>query len=237
MRRVSRTSEAGAELLGRPQRSDLLGAFVKLAMPALCLAAAGSLLFVGAADAAKKPPPVCNLLTDSPDDAKSSIAKDGTYPTNLDATDIVSGDIATDTKNLTTVLRVKKLATTATDAPGGLHWKFFFNDGGTNVWTQAVAPTAGAVVFRYGQIDPVTGSSASLGTVTGVIDTAKNEVRVTVPMQSLPVPLKAGTKIDTLAPNAGRYFSAGVSYSEPTDAATSEKTYTVGALSCVKPGA
>ena len=209
-----------------------------LLRPALAVAAGLSLVAGGAAVAAPKP--VCNLLTDAAGDANGVFLAEGGVPgaPSEDAVDIVSADIASTKKLVTTALRVKKLVTSSPTAPGGLHWKFFFNVGGEQVYTQAVAPAGGAVSFTFGTIDGTTGTSTSLGPAEGVLDLAKNEVRVTVPAGALPATPKLGTKITDLAPNAGRFVGndAALTFSDSTDTATSDKTYTAGAASCVVPG-
>jgi hypothetical protein len=208
--------------------------------PVLASAAIGVLVLTGAVQAASaKPAPVCNLVTDPAGDANGSFLHDGVAGTpSEDAVDIVSADVATNAKVLTTALRVKKLATSSPTSPGGLHWKFFFNVGDTQIYTQAVAAAGAAPTFTFGTIDPTAGTSTSLGSADGVLDTAKNEVRVSVPLSALPEKPKPGSKINTLAPNAGRFVgndNVGT-FSDPTDKATSDKTYTTGAPSCVVPG-
>ena len=191
-----------------------------------------------AAPAKPKPaPPACNLLTDAKDDAKDSAFAEGTYPVNEAAVDIVSGDVASDAKTLTTVLRVADLAASSPTSPTGLHWKFFLDVNGTQVFTQAVSEVTGAS-FSLGQIDPTTGTSTTIGDVTGVIDVAKDEVRVHVPLSMLPVSAKPGKKISGLTPNAGRYIgsSQAASLSEPSDSAVGAGTYVTGSPSCVAPG-
>jgi hypothetical protein len=136
------------------------------------------------------------------------------------------------------VLRVKKLAASSPTSPGGLHWKFFFNVGGSQIYTQAVAAAGAAPVFQFGTIDPTAGTSKSLGSADGVLDLAKNEVRITVALSALPEKPKPGTQITTLAPNAGRFVgndNVGT-FSDSTDSATSDKTYRVGSPSCVVVG-
>ena len=214
---------------------------MRLLRPALCLVIAASLVGVTAAQAATKPKPkpVCNLLTDPAGDADGTFLAEGVMPASEDGVDIVTGDVAADKKFLTTVLRVKKLTTTSPTAPGGLHWKFFITVGGEQIYTQAIAPTGGAPLFTYGKIDPTAGTSAKLGNAQGVLDTAKNEVRVSVPIGALPMKLKTGTRIDTLEPNAGRFYGAPTgspSLSDSTDSASSSKVYRAGTLSCVTPG-
>lgn len=214
------------------------------ARPAVCLAVAASLVAAaGTAYAATKPKPkpVCNLLTDPAGDADGTFLGEGLLPVSEDAVDIVSGDVAADTKNLTTVLRVKKLATSSPTAPGGLHWKVFISIAGEEIYTQVIAPAGGSPTFGYGHIDGTTGTSSRDGDATGKLDLAKNEVRVTVPAAALPVKLKPGTRIEfgPDAVNAGRYFGSPTgspSLSDSTDVASSSKVYRVGTLSCVKPG-
>jgi hypothetical protein len=191
-----------------------------------------------AAPAPKPAPPACNLLLDDKGDAVDSAFAPGAYPVSEAAVDIVSGDVASNAKVLTTVLRVSDLATSSPTSPTGLHWKFFLDINGTEVFTQAVSELTGAT-FSVGQIDPTTGTSTTIGDVTGVIDVAKDEVRVHVPLSMLPVSAKPGKKVSGLLPNAGRYVgsSMAASLSEPSDSAVGAGTYVTGARSCVVPGA
>jgi hypothetical protein len=201
----------------------------------VCAALAATAGVAGAATPKVKP--ACNLLTDAAGDATGSFIAEGLPTPNEDAVDIVSGDVATKGRVLTSVLRVKKLSESSLSAPGGLHWKFFFNVDGTQVFTQAVAEAGAAPTFVIGTIDEATGTSTTLGDVTGVIEVAKNEVRVTAPFSILPATPKPGSKITSLEPNAGRYVNAvAVSFSDSTDTATSSNSYTVGAPSCVAVG-
>lgn len=217
---------------------------MRVTRPVVCLAVVTSLLGAGTAYAATKPKPkpVCKLLVDPADDADGSFLATGLFPFNEDAVDILSADVAADTKKLTTVLRVKKLATSSSTAPGGMHWKVFISIAGTEIYTQVIAPVGGSPSFGYGHIDATTGTSSRDGDATGKLDLAKNEVRVTVPASALPVKLKTGTRIE-FGPsdtNAGRYFgspSGSPSLSDSTDTANGGKVYRVGTASCVKPGA
>jgi hypothetical protein len=207
--------------------------------PALAVAVAVVALTGAVQAASAKVAPFCNLVSDPAGDANGTFLAEGPpgVPSE-EAVDIVSGDVATKGKQLTTVLRVKKLTASSATAPGGLHWKFFFNVGETQIFTQAVAAAGADPVFSFGTIDETTGTSTQLGTAEGVLDTAKNEVRITVPVGALPERPKPGTKIGTLAPNAGRFFgndNVGT-FSDSTDTATSDKTYTVNAPSCVTVG-
>ncbi|MCW2571315.1 MAG: hypothetical protein JWO88_1373 [Frankiales bacterium] len=208
--------------------------------PVLASAVVAVVALTGALQAASaKPARVCNLVTDPAGDANGTFLQEGISGVpSEDAVDITSADVATNGKLLTTVLRVKKLSASSPTSPGGLHWKFFFNVGGAQIYTQAVAATGSAPTFAFGTIDATSGTSKSLGTAEGVLDTAKNEVRVTVPLSALPERPKSGSKINTLAPNAGRFAgndNVGT-FSDSTDSATSDKSYTVGALSCVAVG-
>jgi hypothetical protein len=199
-----------------------------------CVALAAA---TGVASAAPTAKPVCNLLTDAAGDATGSFIAEGLPTPNEAAVDIVSGDVATKGRTLTTVLRVAKLSESSLSAPGGLHWKFFFDVAGTQVFTQAVAAAGSAPAFTVGTIDETTGTSTTLGDVTGVIDVAKNEVRVTAPFSILPATPKPGSRISGLLPNAGRYVNGvAFTFSDSTDNASSDKSYTVGAASCVPVG-
>lgn len=201
----------------------------------LALAAVTSLALGGAAVAAPKAKPVCNLLKDDKGDGTAFLVGSGT-PSDP-AWDIVSADIASDGSKLTTVVRVDKLATSAPTSPGGVQWRFNFTVGDATLYTSVRADTALGVTGSYGYVENI---SMTLGTATPVLDTAKNEVRITVPLSGFSeqaVIKKTGTTLGGLSASAGRFYNLGaVTASEPSDTATGAGSYVTGTKSCVVPG-
>lgn len=207
---------------------------MKLSRPTLALALGASLVFVGSAGAAvKKPAPVCNLVIDDKGDAKGllSVSNNPTW-------DIVSADVATDKTMLTTVVRVDKLSKTTADDPAGSMWRYDFTVDGIRLYTQAAAAFSGDV-FTAGYTDTTSHSFASSG-ATGVFDTAKNEVRVSVPLATFAAKavIKAGTKLSVHKASAGDYIAVpgALSFSPTADSAEGAKDYVGGAASCVAVG-
>jgi hypothetical protein len=212
---------------------------MRVARTALCLALAGSLLGAGVAGAATrpkpKPKPVCNLVTDDKGDADQGLTSASSQP----AWDIVSADVATDTKNITTVIRVAKLSKAVSDDPLGSQWRFDFTVDGIKLFTQATSTPFGDA-FTIGYSDTTSHGFASSG-ATGVFDTAKNEVRVTAPLSSTSskATIKVGTKLTALEASDGDYVNTAggsPSGSFQADDALGAKSYTGGVLSCVKVG-
>ncbi len=206
----------------------------------------------GASEAAKpKPKPVCNLIQDATGDGGAS-----EVPGNA-SDDIVSGDVASDGKTITGVVRLAELAQPDPQSPLGRAYMMEFGVKGAEsllFLSARVYPTGTKYIFGYSGVDPNTGvnTSYTLGDATGVVDVAKKEVRISAPNASF---APAGSKLPKgaklLAPTAKtmRVFGQGVVPSQQVGPARaplggltlqfddgSGLGYTVGALSCVKPG-
>ena len=223
---------------------------MKLTRPAIAVALGTALIVTGSAQAKvkpKPPKPVCNLLTDAPGDA-ALIGPPAPDPSN-DALDILSADVAADAKNVTAVIRVKKLAKTApTFAPTGIQWRVGFTADDVVFSMAAHTNALGTEVYDASYKTTVGGSLYS-GGVTGQFDLAKNEIHITAPTslfsaQATIKPgkvlsaLTANTYIDVVVPDATGKFGGGTFASDGLgiDSGTSDKTYKVGTLSCVTPG-
>lgn len=222
---------------------------MKLARPALAIAVGAAMIVTGTAQAKvkpKPPKPVCNLVTDGTGDAHVV----GPDP-SVDAWDITSADIAADKKNITVVIRVKKLAKTApTSAPTGMRWRFGFTAEDIPFSFGAHTDATGAVSYDAAYTDPIKGGQLYGGGVTGTFDTVKNEIHMTAPesLFASQATIKLGTVLSGLDASSGNEAAI----SDPTgkvvngallrvyppggDDAPSDKTYKVGALSCVTPG-
>ncbi len=185
------------------------------------------------AEAATKPKAVCNLIVD----AKG----DGAYGGSLD---IVSADIATDTKKITAVIRVASFAETNSQAPTGQEWYMHFQIPGSSTESfLSYLSTPTDKSFGYGEVNAVTGVNNGLGEATGVADRAKNEIRITAPISSWAgAKAPAGAKITAITAEA--YWFQGVSVPgvvsggrlDASDDGAAKTSYTSGAKSCVVVG-
>lgn len=223
---------------------------------AAALAVALAATAAGAADAAPKPKPkvkpVCNLVVDGTGDTFAARAQDGTAPgPQDDAFDIKSADVASDGKVITVAIRVAKLADAQTSPQGrGFAFDFLLPSSDMQGSLRAVLITGQAPYFEATLKDPSVPNSPStfLAYATGVVDTKKNEVRITAPVSTFSElgPIKIGTLITPAADAAtsGRAVppSPGIA-GQPVatryvfaDVATDSKPYKAGTPSCVTPG-
>jgi predicted secreted protein len=244
---------------------------VKLIRPVLAATVLASvLLVVPGAGAAAKP---CKLMTDAPGDAVLAHSRDTLFPVDLspapvvvpapaglpaqnigpnaDAMDITSADIATDKRSLTAVIRVKKLALTApADAPSGLTWQFEFVADLMEWSVAAHTDPAGEAFFDGAYTNPLTGQGALVNGITGKLDLAKNEVRITAPLSIITAKsrIKAGSKITGMAARTGNELVIrdktqkalkGATFEWAPisrDTASTTKAYVAMSVNCVAPG-
>ncbi|MBK5307369.1 MAG: hypothetical protein JJD92_11840 [Frankiaceae bacterium] len=199
----------------------------------------------GVATAAPKVKPVCNLVVDAAADASvdpAGVAKD-------DALDVLSVDVASNKSDITAVLRVKKLASSASGIPAATNWSVNFSADGTDFSMAGHTTVAGTQVFDTAYAGATGGSLYGPGT-TGVFDTAKNEVRITAPLSLLSAQayIKAGkTKVtgiggttgpELLVPDVSGTFGPTIFSWNPATADGTEagRDYLAGSPSCVVPG-
>lgn len=207
--------------------------------PALALAVCAALVGGGvgsSAFAAAKAKPVCNLVVDAKGDGTGFVQTDQNYLPNDPNLDLVSGDIASNAKTITAVIRTDAQALSDSSAPTGRAYYANFTVGDKELFLAARLDGAGAGTFSAGYIDT---TRTSLGEATGVVDTAKKEVRITAPLSvfAAQAVLKPGTKIVDLNLLSQRYVGAAGKGATPSaDEATGGATYTAGAPSCVVPG-
>lgn len=202
-----------------------------LLRPALGALLCASVVAGGGATAATKAAPVCNLVTDDKGDAEIVTAQP--------ALDILSGDLASDGKNVTAVVRLDgQPAGGNPQAAGGTRYYFEFTAPGSDnpQYLYAAVSVAGAATYRTGEVtsngasrsfssDPV--SEAVTGSIKG------NVLTMTAPLSAFTrVKLAPGTKISGL--NVETFAVAGVLLLPVDDAAG--KAYVAGTPSCVKPG-
>ncbi len=231
---------------------------MKLIRPTVAAALGVAVVLAPIADAAPKKPavkPVCNLVNDAAKDTFAVRAQDaqGAYGPQEDALDIVSMDLASDSKTLTGVVRVAKLAMSAQSAPGGTDYRISFTLPGQdptegNFFLNARTTSAGVPSFLLG-LRTVVGASQSLtakvADATGTFDLIKNEVRIHVPVSDVKTAtesMAAGKKLSfvgldlTSARQVAINPVTGIGTATFADVANSDKLYVAGAKSCVKPG-
>ena len=202
------------------------------------LTAATAVGLVGSAGlaGAATPKPVCNLVTDAKGDGTGFVVTDQDVLPNDDNLDLVSGDVASNAKQITAVIRTAAQAMSDPSAPTGRAYYANFTAGGKQLFLAVRLDATGAGTYTGGYID---GTRTTLGDATGVVDVEKKEVRITAPL-SLFAPqaaLKPGTKITDLNLLAQRYVgAAGPGATPSADDAVGGKAYTAGAPSCVVVG-
>jgi hypothetical protein len=208
--------------------------------------------FAGVSHAAA--PKVCKLVSDPAGD--SHIA--GTAGPADSSLDLVGGDLATDASTLTSVIRVAKFSKTNPKAPLGQYYATVFSAKGADnsLFTAAgIYPTGTQFIYGYYGPDPTNNLNTfyKMGDAKGVIDAAKSEIRVSVPLAAFKEQAKIvkGTKLSgiTLSANAvygqrlvpsqsigpsPRIPIGGLSLQE--DTGTSTKAYVAGTPSCVAVG-
>lgn len=208
--------------------------------PVLCVALAASLAAAGAAGAATKPKPkpVCNLIVDASGDVA--------FPD--DSLDIVGGDIASNAKVITVIVRVKNLAAQAPSTVTGKRIGFTFSIPGAEFpmyMSYSASPLGTYYDWGYLDTSQTPPMIEQQGEAVGSLNPAKNEVRITAPVSGFKGFGKAtpGAKFTDITANAEEIFGVPQNdqgtYGYVTsnmDDATSSKSYVAGSQSCVKPG-
>jgi hypothetical protein len=211
----------------------------------------------GTAHAAKpKVKPVCNLVTDAAGDTFAFRSQDGTPAAAVgpkeDAFDVLSGDIASDGKTVTTVIRVKKLATSIQTSPEGAGYAFDFllPTSDLQASMRAVLVNGQKPYFEVTYKDPSVPNSPStfVALAKGIVDTKKNEIHISAPVAAFADlgPIKPGTVLQPAADAATSGRAVPPSPGTPgqpvatryvfADVAAGGKTYKTGTPSCVVPG-
>lgn len=212
---------------------------VSLLRPAVAVLVVSSFIAAGAASAAPKAKiaPVCNLVQDTKGDGTGFLLTDQNYLPNDPQLDLVSGDIASDAKSITAAIRTDALALSDSNAPTGRAYYANFVVGEAKLFLSVALDGAGAATYSAGFTAT---RRTSLGEVTGVLDTANKEIRITAPLSIFAdkAVIKPGTKIADLNLLAQRYIGnrAAGGATPSADEALGGKIYTAGAPSCVVPG-
>lgn len=188
----------------------------------------------------------CKQIVDQGGDARASAPPSATPvgPNEPDA-DIVSGDIASNAKSLTTVVRVAHLGSALESAPRLVVFEFSFRLGNYDVITRAARSVDGET-FRVQADNPethdATGESPFM-LAQGVFDVAHDEVRVSIPLLTATSgrALKPGATFDQLVirviRGVGLNSEERASAGEFLDSAQSAVRYPAGSATCVRVGA
>lgn len=221
---------------------------------AAALAVALAFVATGSANAAVKKS--CKIVTDNPGDTFAFRSQDGTPAAAVgpkeDGFDILSADIASDSKNVTAVIRVKRFSSAIQTSPlgAGFSFDFLLPTSDLVASMRAVFVSGQKPYFEVTSKNPDVPNSPStfLALAKGFADTKKNEVHITAPLsafsslgaikkntliQPAPDAATSGRAVPTTPgikdrPVATRYVFA--------DVATVSKPYRAGNLSCVTPG-
>ena len=201
----------------------------------------GALLAAGLASSAQaaKPKLPCKNMTDPTGDVVFAQASNATAYEDA-ALDLVSGDLGSDKKVITAVIRVSKLAVPASTSVGTTYEMRISGPAGDpfTLWANL---SASGNKFGVGTIDAdPTGTgyppetATSTGTATGVVDLAKGEIRITAPYSAFSG-FKPGVKvgIDTVIAKRGL---PGQFYGRYADDGAGSKSLPLGTPTCVTPG-
>ena len=217
---------------------------------ALAVLVAGSALAVGSAQAGSSVS--CKVMADSPGDAAVQTIP---APAN-DSDDLLWADMAANAKSLTVVLHLKGLAYPDPQWIPGRAYSVNFSLKGSSADDIFLAARTfpQGVQYHLGHREtlPPLGSSSNIydAVITGSIDAAKGEIRMTAPMSEIAKlgKIKVGTVIKGESATVERLAGQGVVGSQTVngnriplggfryaaDASDSAKPYTVGAKSCTK---
>jgi hypothetical protein len=202
---------------------------MKLARPAVALATLACLAGGLHAQAATAKP-VCNLLTDDAGDATGFLVTGLPLPNNANL-DILSGDIASNAKTVTGVLRLANIGKDSTSVADTYYVNFTV---GESTYYLAATYDGTTATYAVGDNSGTGGTRHTIAAATGKVDAAKKTVTISTPLSTIGLTSKAVyTDINALAQ---RYIGgAGRGLTPTADDATTDKTYKGGTLSCVKP--
>lgn len=225
---------------------------VRAALVILALLPVGGATTALAATRAKVVKPVCNVIKDATGDE----GFDGQVPGDGDD-DIVSGDVSSDGKTVTAVLRLASLSANDPQSPLGHNYIVTFGAHGaenTLFLAARTYPTGTKYVFGYQTTDPTLPLNISkpIGDASGFVDLAKKEVHISAPNAAFAPAgskLPKGSKLVGLGALSYRMAGQGLvpsqdagghwvplgGLSEQFDDA-SGLAYVIGTPSCVKPG-
>lgn len=218
------------------------------------LATVGTVAALTAGGAGAAAPKIsCKMMTDAAGDAAVQ-----TLPTPANANDdVLSADIATNSKSITVVIRLKSLVERDPEWLTGRAYSvnFSLKSSAYEEIFLAARTFPQGVQYSLGHREtlPPLNSSSNIYdyAATGSINTAKGEIRITAPLSELAklAKLPKGTVIKGASATAERLVGQGVVGSQTVngnriplggfryaaDSSEGSKPYTLGAPSCVKP--
>ena len=192
-----------------------------LIRPAVAVLLATSVVAGGAAVAAPKVKPVCNIVTDDKGDG-TLIATPNAKPL-----DIVSADIATGKKTVTAILRLDGLGSDPMTTLG-VEYKINFTVGGVSQFLRYQNSTGLGETYDYGDQSGANAGSTSKGTADGAIDVAKGTITISAPKSEF-AGMKGGTATEIVARS---YVSLGALF-EAADTAEGAVPYKDLTPSCL----
>lgn len=182
----------------------------------------------------------CPLITDRSGDGPAAVG-------NEDSLDILSADISSDAKAVTAVFRVKGFPAVSPGTPQGRHYYLLFNTlkPAAKMFLNVTLFNGGAARYAWGSVSPVDplgalilyddGNYGLLRPASGVIDTAKKEIRVTAPVADMAKVgnVKPGSTLSRIS--AETFYSIGF-FIFDSDVATAKSAYVAGSPGCVPTG-
>ena len=205
-----------------------------------CLLTALVVLATTGAAQAATPRPVCHLVRDAVGDTKAF----GVGPAGAPTDDLVGGDIASDGKVLTAVVRLAAVDLLDTSSPlGHVFTVQFAPRGAASIEYLSAEVGRAGIRYTFGTVTPVGGlvpRQEQLGTTTGFVDETRREVRIHLVLSRLPEKVRKGTVIERIFLSSSRVVlpatDATPNYAASYDYTTDEQRYVVGTRSCVRPG-
>ncbi|MDX6197205.1 MAG: hypothetical protein QOJ79_356 [Actinomycetota bacterium] len=186
----------------------------------------------------------CRLIQDAAGDGNDQLNGTRLGPNEPDL-DIVSADIASNARSVTTVVRLSNLGT-ALEAAGRRNlYRFFFQLGSRHEYVVTLA-TRSLDGEQFSVIVPTEGSDVP-GTdtavpATGTFDVAHNEVRVTIPLSlasgnhNMPHQTYFHNLVADTYRGIGTEAAGGANASTSIDYASTDRRYLAGSSSCVHIG-
>lgn len=167
-----------------------------------------------AAPAAAAPARYCELLKDD----GQELAQEQYAPGTASDVTLLSADVANDARALTAVLRVRALPDVPSQGVTGANYQFAFSSSPEHHFLLVARLGADRVFEAYSHLMPSYGAyempedevwtdaMTFLGNATGVVDTAADEVRITVPLSMLGFRggFPRGTRLNYLGASADR---------------------------------
>lgn len=178
----------------------------------------------------------CGLGPDDKGDVVATQASEETKTPDA-ALDLVMGDVGSDKKTVTALVRVDKLARPAPTSPTGTVYEVrLLTAAGDKTYTLWAHVTGATATYGVGTVNDVTAAQLveSTGTATGVVDMAKSEIRISAPLTALGSP-KIGSNLD-MAEIVVKRSAGNQYYGRFADSGAGLKPYKIGSPTCVPVG-